>query len=55
MGEEVNHTRVSAITRTAGLAVDDDLGAKSDWGGVETAVEDVESVSNGRGGALGPA
>ena len=49
VGVLIDATWVSTIARTTGLAVDDDLGVKADWGRllVCSLVEDVESVGNG--------
>lgn len=46
---------VATIARAASLAVDDNLGVEADRGGGEVAIEDVESIGDGRGGALSPA
>ena len=51
----INITGVSTVARAAGLAVDDHLGIKSDWRGCHIIILDVESVSDGGGGTLGPA
>jgi len=46
---------VATIARAASLEVNDDLGVDSNRGGGLEVVQDVESVSDGRGGALSPA
>ena len=57
MGELVDATWVSTVAGATGLAVDDNLSIETNWCGflVGALVEDVESVSNGRGGSLCPA
>ena len=46
---------VSTVASAASLAVNHHLGVQSDWGRGFITEHDVESVSEGRGGSLGPA
>merc|ERR1719313_841921 len=55
VSEAVETAGVAALARATGTAVDDDLSVKADRGRVLVAEHDVESVSDGAGGALGPA
>ena len=55
VGILVDEGGVSTIARATSLAVDNSLGVETDGGGTEATVQDVESVSDGRGGALSPA
>ena len=55
VGILVDLSGVATIARAASLAVNNGLSIESNRGGGEVLVEDVESISDGRGGALGPA
>jgi len=54
-GVLVNESGVTTIAATAGIAVDNGLGVQTNGSGVLQVVQDVESVSEGTGGTLGPA
>ena len=55
VGIPVHLSGVATIAGATSLAVHDGLGIEADRGGVEVTVQDVESVGDGRGGALSPA
>ena len=55
VGILVHLSGVATIAGATSLAVHDGLGIEADRGGVEVTVQDVESVGDGRGGALSPA
>jgi hypothetical protein len=55
VGILVNSSGISTIARASSLAIDDNLGVKTNWGCSLKIVQDVEAVSNSRGGSLGPA
>ncbi len=46
---------VAAIARATSLAIDHGLGVDADGSGRVQIVEDVETISDGRGGSLSPA
>lgn len=51
-GELVDLSGVTTVARSASLAVDDHLGADSDWRGSRHVVKNVESIGKGRGCTL---
>lgn len=51
----VNFNRISAVARATFVTVDNDLSIKTDWRRTCVPIQDVESVSDGGGGSLGPA
>jgi hypothetical protein len=53
-GEFVDTQRITTVTITTSVAVDDDLRAQSD-GNVAAVSQNVDSVSEGGGGSLSPA
>ena len=55
VGVLVDESGLTTVAVAASLAVDDNLGVQTDRGGVAQACQDVESISKGRGCALGPA
>ena len=55
VGELVDTTGVATLAGATGTAVDDDLGVEGDGSGVVVFEQDVETISEGAGGTLGPA
>ena len=55
VSELVDASWVSTLAASSSTAVDNDLSVESNWSWVLVSEHDVESVSNRRGGSLGPA